>query len=1036
MRNSVISQRSDQSGAEEFLIPVAFDPTPPVVQSSAVSNQKTTAPISGRPRDYFGSTAPAPPHQKPLADSQTSQASSPHIAYQEKGKQPSGEVIDSIRRRREGSGSGPGSGAVSPHTGSDKTRRQFAESPKTAQNSREGAAQVDRFKLQEVPKTKRSGGSTRSSRSEVTSPPLESSAGAVHDGDRHGTEHSREKSLLSSPFIKEPDSLLTKSGAVPSPSLDYEPEDNEEVDQASVRQQSGPGHLQFLPKRGDSLESSKLSQTIPRKEISTPASKSQTMVGPGGEDSATRPSKVTETVTDSAKVHGGKAISKPIESPLSKSLFDAPNALQGRSEGIPGERSKESFVATRAPPLPPYDPARSRNESISTLQSEAPRLPEQPISPTLPRYSAGGEFTMDEDMARILGTEDPSNHESFLRRVSNSVRHGRSYSDNRARLSKEHRWPRSPTAANTLAGQDISSPSSASPEHRDELTWFKNELRRERQKTVEREQKIVELEATLESTANIKQVNTELREKRSTMVVLDTQKEIVVRELEVLTEHIAAAKRSGDPLDLGKMRSAVLRDFAEALQRLKDSFAPQIEESIQKRNDLVDEISSLTQMKDKSFQEFEQLSLKNAQLAELNNLLVHQIQGLYKANSGPNAETPRGAPNGLGIYSHQKDKSQISIDSRELRSNGMETSIPGSGSTLQQNEAEPVTVLQGPHVVNIRKGQAKKFNWKKGGHNVAKGVTKGLKGAFSSTQQNYNRELQFAEGTPYGSMPPGQEYADIPRTGNEPIRQGYGFFANQKAGPKGNGQWKTQPNGSSSALALDASTCKDHTPAIALSCLQASGLYGSDLEQRAEFEKVDIPVIVTRCIQEVELRGELRDHKLERVADFFPVGMDVEGIYRKSGGTSQIQTIKEGFERSPNDFDLSDPDLDIHAVTSGLKQYFRRLPSPLITYEVYDTLLDTTNVSAQEQRIEAMHRALMDLPKVHRDVLEFLTFHLKRVVERESENLMTSMNIAVVFAPTIMRPESLSRELTDTGRKNEAVQFLVENCQEIFMGSH
>jgi hypothetical protein len=167
-------------------------------------------------------------------------------------------------------------------------------------------------------------------------------------------------------------------------------------------------------------------------------------------------------------------------------------------------------------------------------------------------------------------------------------------------------------------------------------------------------------------------------------------------------------------------------------------------------------------------------------------------------------------------------------------------------------------------------------------------------------------------------------------------------------------------------------------------------------------------------------------------------GMDVEGIYRKSGGTSQIQIVKDGFERTPNDFDLSDPDLDIHAVTSGLKQYFRRLPMPLITYEVYDKLLDTTNVPdhEKEKRIEVMHRALADLPKVHRDVLEFLTFHLKRVVERESENLMTSMNIAVVFAPTIMRPESLSREMTDTARKNEVVQFLVENCQAVFMGPH
>jgi hypothetical protein len=162
--------------------------------------------------------------------------------------------------------------------------------------------------------------------------------------------------------------------------------------------------------------------------------------------------------------------------------------------------------------------------------------------------------------------------------------------------------------------------------------------------------------------------------------------------------------------------------------------------------------------------------------------------------------------------------------------------------------------------------------------------------------------------------------------------------------------------------------------------------------------------------------------------------MDAEGIYRKSGGNSQVQSVKEGFERSAQDIDLSDPDLDINAVTSCLKQYFRRLPNPLITYEVYDKVLETTGVTEPRDRVEALAVALSDLPKVHWDVLEHLMMHLSRVVERCEENLMTSMNVAVVFAPTIMRPESLAREMTDTAKKNEVVQFLVENCRAIFRG--
>lgn len=203
-----------------------------------------------------------------------------------------------------------------------------------------------------------------------------------------------------------------------------------------------------------------------------------------------------------------------------------------------------------------------------------------------------------------------------------------------------------------------------------------------------------------------------------------------------------------------------------------------------------------------------------------------------------------------------------------------------------------------------------------------------------------------------------------------------------------------------------------------------------------EQEKSIIPAIVTRCIQEVELRGKLstiQTFPRETNPSSFS-GMDMEGIYRKSGASSITQMIRDGFERSPLDYDISDPDLDIHAVTSALKQYFRKLPTPLITYDVYDEFLETNEIEPASARIEALQKCLQKLPRVHRDVLEFLMFHLKRVVEREPENLMTSQNIAVVFAPTIMRPESLAREMTDVQKKNEALKFLVENCQEVFMG--
>lgn len=191
-------------------------------------------------------------------------------------------------------------------------------------------------------------------------------------------------------------------------------------------------------------------------------------------------------------------------------------------------------------------------------------------------------------------------------------------------------------------------------------------------------------------------------------------------------------------------------------------------------------------------------------------------------------------------------------------------------------------------------------------------------------------------------------------------------------------------------------------------------LFGSELEARCEYEKRVIPNIVSRCIEEVEARG-----------------MDMEGIYRKSGGSGQVKQVQQGFERDPS-FDISDEDLDIHAVTSALKQYFRKLPTPLITYDAYDSLLEAGRVADKEKQALALRGSVAELPEHHRDCLEFLIQHLARVMGMESENLMTPLNLAVVFAPTIMRPLSLEREMSDMQAQRTAVQALLELHRSVF----
>ena len=133
-------------------------------------------------------------------------------------------------------------------------------------------------------------------------------------------------------------------------------------------------------------------------------------------------------------------------------------------------------------------------------------------------------------------------------------------------------------------------------------------------------------------------------------------------------------------------------------------------------------------------------------------------------------------------------------------------------------------------------------------------------------------------------------------------------------------------------------------------------MFGRDLSEQTAADKAETPVIVSKSIAAVEAVGELLqpDHprgpgrgKQGQMADVS--GMEYEGIYRKTGGSSQSKQITQLFERGDYDaFDLSDVEVfnDISSVTSVLKTYFRQLPNPLLTHELHESFVAAAGTSA------------------------------------------------------------------------------------------
>lgn len=97
-------------------------------------------------------------------------------------------------------------------------------------------------------------------------------------------------------------------------------------------------------------------------------------------------------------------------------------------------------------------------------------------------------------------------------------------------------------------------------------------------------------------------------------------------------------------------------------------------------------------------------------------------------------------------------------------------------------------------------------------------------------------------------------------------------------------------------------------------------MFGNDLIEQSKQENLMIPSIITRCIEQVESRG-----------------LDVEGIYRKSGSYNQVKDLQEALEENMK-IQLSDYD-DIAVITSVLKIYLRSLPKPLLSNDFICRLL-------------------------------------------------------------------------------------------------
>ncbi|XP_042639019.1 rho GTPase-activating protein 32 [Orycteropus afer afer] len=201
-------------------------------------------------------------------------------------------------------------------------------------------------------------------------------------------------------------------------------------------------------------------------------------------------------------------------------------------------------------------------------------------------------------------------------------------------------------------------------------------------------------------------------------------------------------------------------------------------------------------------------------------------------------------------------------------------------------------------------------------------------------------------------------------------------------------------------------------------------VFGCDLGEHLLNSGFEVPQVLQSCTAFIERYGI------------------VDGIYRLSGVASNIQRLRHEFDSEHVPDLTKEPYVqDIHSVGSLCKLYFRELPNPLLTYQLYEKFSDAVSAATDEERLIKIHDVIQQLPPPHYRTLEFLMRHLSLLADYCSITNMHAKNLAIVWAPNLLRSKQIesacfsgTAAFMEVRIQSVVVEFILNHVEVLFSG--
>ncbi|XP_056102397.1 SLIT-ROBO Rho GTPase-activating protein 3 isoform X4 [Rhinichthys klamathensis goyatoka] len=177
-----------------------------------------------------------------------------------------------------------------------------------------------------------------------------------------------------------------------------------------------------------------------------------------------------------------------------------------------------------------------------------------------------------------------------------------------------------------------------------------------------------------------------------------------------------------------------------------------------------------------------------------------------------------------------------------------------------------------------------------------------------------------------------------------------------------------------------------------------------------------IPLVVESCIRFINLHG-----------------LHHEGIFRVPGSQTEVNHIRDAFERGEDP--LTDSESDIDSVAGVLKLYFRGLEKPLFPEESFSRLMECVQMENMTEKVVQIKTIVSTFPRPVIIVMRYLFAFLHHVSQYSDENMMQPYNLAVCFGPSLLRGVEMGGdEVTLAPQINDLVKTMILHHENIYPG--